>query len=413
MHTYSGITPQEYYDAIRAGNLIHFEMYFSDQGVTITEENINISYGVTITDIINGDNELSVGKAVCQQFQARIILNDDLRYIKWKDRFRVRFGVEINGDTKWITVGYYNGVKPKNVQTETEIDYVAYDDVIKYETHVDEFLETLNYPIDTFDLGRAIGSYFDVTLSDVPGNTGTAFDWVTGTTFTKKQLSRYKTIREMLSAIAEATCTYIKMHSTTGTICHFEWFGDEQHNYGQPGYNDFPIIRRTDQFLNDHADLYNGLTWNELELRKWNVIESQPWDNWDGNYRFTNKIDSFRLVNDEFAENSIYYARLPGYNNYYRIYSVEENLFTKDCFRSPNDYATAYVTKLGDFGGQLPMLVECTGNWCIEAGDYVDVEIEQGEVVHMPVYMHTLHYNGGITSTLETTGESFGRYEKS
>ena len=105
MHTYPNISPQEYYDAIRAGNPIHFDMYFSNQGVTITEENINIDYGVTITDIMNGDNDLIVGKAVCQQFQARIILNDNLRYIKWKDRFRVRFGVEIEGDTKWITVG--------------------------------------------------------------------------------------------------------------------------------------------------------------------------------------------------------------------------------------------------------------------------------------------------------------------
>lgn len=403
MHTYPNITPQEYYDAIRAGNPIHFDMYFSDQGVTITEENINASYGVTITDIMNGDNDLVVGKAVCQQFQARIILNDDLRFIKWKDRFRVRFGVEIEGGTKWITVGYFNGVKPKNVQTATEIDYVAYDDVIKFEIPVNNFIEELDndslFPIAVFDLVRKIGQYTGVSMSDIPylGSSSAVAD----TTMTKANLKNFKTIREMIAAIAEAACSYVKMH---GGLCDFQWYGDYQYNYGQPGYNDFPIIRRTDQFANDHDDLYNGMTWDEFDLYKWNSADNLTWDFVTGSYAYTNALDTLHMeyngsVADIWKRNTMHDDR---------TYSVLENVFTKSIFVYPAlTYPNKYMSRLYDFGGQLPMVVECTGNWCIEAGDYVDVIIEHNEVIHMPVYMHTLHYNGAITSTLETTGEMF------
>lgn len=407
MHTYPNITPQEYYDAIRAGNPIHFEMYFSDQGVTITEENINVSYGVTITDIMNGDEDLVVGKAVCQQFQTRIILNDDIRFIKWKDRFRVRFGVEIEGDTKWITVGYFNGVKPKNVQTATEIDYVAYDDVIKFEIPVDNFLQELAddslFPITTFDLVRKIGQYAGVSVSDIPylGSSSAVAD----TTMTKANLKNFKTIREMIAAIAEAACAYVKMH---GGLCDFQWYGDYQYNYGQPGYNDFPVIRRTDQFLNDHNDLYNGMSWDEFCLRRWNSAENLTWDYVDGSYAYTNAIDTLHMEYD----GSVAKVWKRNTMNEDRMYTVMENVFTKGVYIYPAlTYPNKYLNRLYNFGGQLPMLVVCTGNWCIEAGDYVDVIIEHNEVIHMPVYMHTLHYNGGITSTLETTGEMFNKIQ--
>ena len=408
MHTYSGITPQEYYDAIRAGNPIHFEMYFSDQNVTITEENININYGVVITDVINGDNDLVVGKVVCKQLETRIILNDDLRYIKWKDRFRVRFGVEINGSTKWVVIGYFNGVKPKNVQTATEMDYVAYDDVIKFELPVNNFLEELDddslFPISTFDLVRKIGQYAGVSMSDIPYLGGSSA--VADTEMTKANLKNFKTLREMLAAIAEASCTYAKMHNG---VCCFEWYGDEQYNYGKPGYNDFPIIVRTDQFSNDHEDLYNGMTWDEFEYYRWNSAENLTWDFVTGSYAYTNALDTIYMeYNGSVADT---WRRNTPHDD--RTYSVIGNVFTKETYIYPAiTYANKYLDRLYNFGGQLPMIVECTGNWCIEAGDYVDVVIEHNEVIHMPVYMHTLYYNGGITSTLETTGEMFNKFDR-
>lgn len=395
-----GITQEDYYDAIRAGNPIHVEMYFSDQSITITEANIDISEGITITDILNGDSDLCFGKAVCKQLTARIVLDDSIRYVKWKDRFRLRFGVEINGSTSWVTIGYFNGVQPRNTHTASQMEYIAYDDMIKFEIDTLDFLDNLNYPISAEDLMTAIGTYVGVPViySEMEPY------MVLEATYTETELNKFNTLREILAEFAEATGTYAKMH---GTICEFYWFGDEQYNYGQPGYEPFPVLNRTDEFYVDHADVYYGKPWSFWEYRKWNTIQSYTWDQWCESYMYVNKINYLRV---QYNDSSYRVAgSMSGSNP--RGYIIKENVFTKVVTSSAaQGYVNWLYNKLQTFNGQLPMAVESVGNWLLESGDFVDVEIEQGAVIHMPLYYKTMHYNGSVTDVLETTGEMFDRH---
>lgn len=394
-----GVTQAEFYDAIRAGNPSHVEFYFSDQSVTITEEKINLSEGVVITDILNSDNDLVLGKAVCQQLTARIILDDSIRYIKWKDKFRVRFGVEINGSTSWVTVGYFNGIQPKNVQTATEIEYVAYDDMLKFEVDTMDFLDNLNYPISAEDLMTAVGQYVGVSVlySEIDSYQ------ILEATYTKNELKKFNTLREILAEFAEATGTYAKIH---GTICEFFWYGDEQYNYGQPGYNPFPVIERTDEFYVDHADLYYGKPWKLWQVRIWQYIQNRKWNDVCGSYDLINKIQYLRV---QYNDNSYLTAgSMSGSDP--RGYIVKGNVFTKIVSSTASQsYVNWFYNKLGNFGGQLPLTVECVGNPLLESGDFVDVRIEQNTVIHMPIYYKTLIYNGAFTNLLETTGEIYNK----
>ena len=389
------ITPsggaQGYWDAIRAGNPIHIEMLFS-KGTLLTENNIEISSGITIQDLMNSDSDMVVGKSVCKQFTARIFLNDENRNIDWQDRFRLRFGVDINGSTSWLTYGYFNGVKPKRTVGIDVLDYVAYDDMIKFDASAKNFLENVDYPITAEDLLDAIGDEVGVSVLSTSLSEPS---YVLEAEMTENDLDGFDTYREIIEAFAEATCTYAKI-SSAGT-CEFVWYGDEQSS------SDCVTIGMTDQFAVDHNDIYgNGMNWNIFNNRSWYNLEhdSARWNGLLGHYSVTNAIGTVWIEN-RYGTDSSYRA-----SNNNNQYWFVDNVFMKD---GNNLSAKWYADRFKEFGGQLPMTVECIGNWMLETGDYVDIILEESQVIHMPIYNRTLRYNGTITDVLETTGELFSK----
>lgn len=387
------ITPsggaKNYWNAIRAGNPIHVEMLFS-KGTLLTESDIDISTGITIQDLMNSDSDLAVGKSVCKQFTARIFLNDNIRNIDWQDRFRLRFGVEIGGTTSWLTVGYFNGVKPKRTVGIDQLDYIAYDDMIKFEASAQSFIENTTFPISAEDLLYAIGQEVGVAVNSVSLSEPS---YVLEAEMVENDIKDFNTYRDIIESFAEATCTYARI-SNAGT-CEFVWYGDEQ------SAADCVTIGRTDQFSVDHNDVYGrGLIWDQFDGMSWYTIDSvsRRWGDMLGHYSVTNAINSVWIENKYGTDSSAG----SGNNQYW----IVDNVFMKD---GNNTSATWYLTRFQNFGGQLPMTVECIGNWMLETGDYVDVVLEENIVIHMPIYNRTLHYNGTITDTLETTGELFNR----
>ena len=385
------ITPsdvQGYWNAIKAGNPVHVEMLFS-KGTTLTEADIDISTGITITDLMNSDSDLVVGKSVCKQFTATIFLNDTIRNIDWKDRFRLRFGVEINGSTSWLTVGYFNGVRPRRAVGIDRMNYVAYDDMIKFEADAKDFIYNLSYPITGEDLMYAIGQEVGVSIPlSLMEPT-----FVIEQEFVESDLEDFDTYRQIIEAYAEATCTYAKVRGNG--VCSFEWYGEEQ--------SSIITIEQTDQFSVEHDDIYRyGFDWDDFEdVGQWGHLEysGRRWGPMLGHYTATNAIDSVWIENKYGTDSS---AGTGGTNQ--RQYWFIDNVFMKG---GNSSSAAWYLNRLNGFGGQLPMTVECTGNWMLEAGDYVNVVVDDDEVIHMPIYNRTLRYNGAVTDVLETTGELF------
>lgn len=209
----------------------------------------------------------------------------------------------------------------------------------------------------------------------------------------ENDIKDFNTYRDIIESFAEATCTYARI-SNAGT-CEFVWYGDEQ------SAADCVTIGRTDQFSVDHNDVYGrGLIWDQFDGMSWYTIDSvsRRWGDMLGHYSVTNAINSVWIENKYGTDSSAG----SGNNQYW----IVDNVFMKD---GNNTSATWYLTRFQNFGGQLPMTVECIGNWMLETGDYVDVVLEENIVIHMPIYNRTLHYNGTITDTLETTGELFNR----
>lgn len=391
-------TPQECWDAIRAGNTVHAKMVF-DQNVTIEDNNIDLSSGALITDAFNPDTDLTVGKAVCRQFTSRIILDDTIRNIKWKDRFNLYFGVEINGSTVWTDMGYFYGQQPRNTMNVTEMEYVAYDNMLKFDKSTKEFLNQLTYPITIHDLYSQVCSYVGVTglpLGTYPYNC--PIDEYT-VELTKNDLKGYSTFREIIEAIAEAYCCYARINFMDNL--EFVWFGGSQKDTSS---NDvFLTVERTDEFSVFHDDTDSGITWSEFEEDTWDGWSTTTWGEVTRNYTVTNTIEGISLTyNDE----TWVYPNLQSGESY-RMYDIVDNPFMKDDF-STSTYGNWYYNRLHGLGGLLPMTVECTGNWMIEAGDFVYVKIEN-DTVFMPVFYKTFQFAGVCTDMMEMTGNMFQR----
>lgn len=372
-----------YWNAIRAGNPTHIQMDFSAQNVILDDSDISGSDGVTLTDILNSDSKLTVGKAVCKQLTAKIIVTDKTRNLRWKDRFALRFGVEISGTTNWITLGYYNGKKPKNIRDASEVEFIAYDDMYKFDIDADDFIESLHYPIKPEPLFRAACAYVGVKALSTPIEPMTVWD----TEFSKADLSNFMTLRDILEAIAEATCTYVKM--LFNDYCGFVWFENN---------TSLITISRSDEFALEREEQYDAYTWDEFDTNTWNNYAITTWDN------ITNADQMNYVIEGVYINYNGTGMEWPNSldRKTQNIYKIIDNVFVKGMDQSLIRWL---YNRLHGAGEQIPISVECVGNWMLESGDIIKVKTDSNKTVKLPIYSRTLRWAGYPIDILEIKGE--------
>ena len=385
MLTPTGATVTEYWNAIKAGNPTHVKMEFTAQGVTITDADIDIRYGVVVNDILNGETDLTFGQAVMKTINTRVILNDNVRYLNWADKFSLFFGVEINGSTNWVKVGEFYGERPMNASTVEVIEYTAYDRMKDFEVLADDFLDTLTYPVTTQQIYEGLCTYVGITVA-----TGDPLANAYARSFEEGDLELHGyTCRDILAWIAEACGCYAKI--TADGKCKLTWFSN------QTSYQ----IAPTEEFHIEHADLYSGMIWNEFDQLKWNEADMLTWDDVCGYYTLNYGIRAVRLVQTSLDDISLAYPQAEEKN----IYTITDNpfLFISDTSTDITTYVKPIYDRLELLGGQLPMTTECVGNWLVEAGDIIGVYVAD-EIISSSIYVRTLVWKGNVVDTYETTG---------
>ena len=138
----SGITAANYWAAIKAGKPTHVRITFLGQDIVLTDEDIDVSTGITVNDVLNSDTDLVFGKAVCKQVSLQILNSDALAGLIWTGEFTLEFGVEMGSPavTEWVTVGTFSGDKPKNVTTAQTIAFDAYDRMKRFDILADDYV---------------------------------------------------------------------------------------------------------------------------------------------------------------------------------------------------------------------------------------------------------------------------------
>ena len=379
-----GVQTQDYIDALKADTVVHVKMTFAAQGITLTDQDIKIENGLTMNDILNGDIDLTFGKSVMKQLNVGVINSSRVANLIWTDEFTLELGVDINGTTKYVKIGDFIGERPNNITTVDVIDYTAYDRMQKFNVLADDFWDSVTFPATVEEIYHGLCDY--VGIGYVSGD---ELPYIMARTFTTApmQLQGY-TCRDLLSWLAEACGCYAKVNADGN--CKMVWFTDHTSSLA---------FALDDEFHIETADLYTGLIWDEFDLYIWNDADKLLWND-VCSYEEVYGVDCLQVRQLD-SDADVNYPAWTGGN----VYMIVENPFLSvESADDIENYIKPLWDRLSAFGGRLPVSVDCVGNWLVESGDIISLDVNDTMTISAPVYVRTLRWNGACRDTYETTG---------
>lgn len=371
------------WSAIKAGTPVHVRMIFTDQNITLDDQDISIDGGLVVNDIFNGDTDLVFGKTVCKQVNVRILNSSRLNGLSWTGEFLLRMYMTISNTEYTCDIGYFTGEKPKNVTTAQYIDFTAYDRMKWLNELADDFWSSLTFSKTISQIFTALCTSVGLTgvMDSVPAS-------LSGRSFSESpaDMEGY-TKRDILGWIAEQCGSYAVI-SSDGK-CTLKWFSD----------NSAHSVTGNEEWSFASADLNPGYTHNELDQMTHNQLDQMTHNDLDG-YRGAYAVDHV-LVKQLNSDFDIRYPNEYGEN----IYAITDNPFVIVSTASDiTNYVKPIYDRLAAFGGYLPFEMSCLGDPAVEAGDIITVDI--GSVtLTVPVFVKTMRWNGDIEDEYETTGQ--------
>lgn len=381
MLTPTGVTYADYWDAIKAGNPTHVRFTFLGQNIVLEDEDVLLSSGVNLTDMFNGDTDLIFGRTLSKQVTVTFINSNRLNGLQWTGEFTLEFGVEINGTTNWVTMGYFSGEKPKNVTSAQTIAFTAYDRMGLFDVLADEFIKSISYPKTVKQIYDALCSY--VGLQNVSGDELAS---IMSRSFSSApaDMQGYS-CRDLLGFIAEACGCYAKI--TADGKVKLVWFTD----------NTAHAVTGTEEFRVESGDIHDGMTWDEADTYTWDEFDNFTWDDVCG-YQEALRVDRL-YVKQLSSDMDINYPYSYGDN----VYAIVDNPFLSiSTYSDVTTYLAPIYNRLYNFGGYLPVQLECVGTWCVEAGDIITIDVN-ALTITFPVFVKTMRWSGAINDSYETT----------
>lgn len=382
MITPTGITASDYWDAIKAGNPTHVRITFLGQNIVLTDEDIEISSGVVVSDIFNDETDLVFGKAVCKQMTTAIINSSRLDGLIWTGEFTLEMGVEISGVTKWVTIGYFSGEKPNNVTTVRTIEFTAYDRMIRFDKLADNYVNNITYPTTVQNIYNGLCAF--VGVDNVSGD---ELSNIMNRSYSSApvEMEGY-TCRDVLAWIAEACGCYATI-TETGKV-RMNWFTNTNH-----------VVTGDEEFNVEFADINEGMTWDEADTYTWDEIDNLTWNDVCG-YEEEYAIDRIVVSQVDNGADAVYPFSMTDGNTY----MIVENPFLSVSNSSDiTTYIVPLYNRLIAFGGYIPFRVNCIGNWCIEAGDVISIAVNE-TTINVPIFTKTMSWNGFTGDEYEATG---------
>ena len=83
----TGITYEQYMDALAKDNPSHLKITFIDKNITLTDQDIESS-GMTIQQIFNGDTDITMGRSLMASIDVPILKTDRLNGIRGTMKLR-------------------------------------------------------------------------------------------------------------------------------------------------------------------------------------------------------------------------------------------------------------------------------------------------------------------------------------
>ncbi len=378
----TGVSLADYIAALKNDNLTHARITFTNSGVTLTDENIEAS-GLTISSILNGDENMTIGRAVMSSLNVTFIKSDALNTIRWNDEVNVEIGIEIGGSTYWTSMGLFTGTKRYAMATYGILQYTANDRMQKFDTVASSWLATLTFPMTFREMYHSMCIYVGVPYRD-----GDELQNIMDRSFSSMPtFEEGITFRAILAFMAEACGCYAKI--TPDGYCQMVWYQDHANDYSIDGNDEYSL---------QYFDLTGGYRWEQLEDKTWEELEPYTWGDLGG-YRDMFCVDCL-ICNFTDPPSSVQY---PEYMNG-NVYVITDNPFLRTSTDTEKRlYINSIYARLAGFSGYLPINMVCVGNPLLETGDIVTVEVE-GANVAIPVFQRTFVWNGSVTDSIDVGG---------
>lgn len=193
-----------------------------DDGTVLGKRNISVSSGgLTLTEVLNGETDMTVGRAVSSQAEM-VLFNTDGEFqdFNFNQEFTLQIGVKINGEFEYITLGIFKGERPEKVRGKL-INFSAYDRMVYFDISAEDFIAGLTFPTTLGEIYQKLCDFVGVNpVSLTFINSDKQF------TFNPFSNAEY-TAREILAWIAEAAGSYARINPS-GNV-ELTWFTNKSH----------------------------------------------------------------------------------------------------------------------------------------------------------------------------------------
>ena len=359
----SGITQTKYREAIMNGNPTHVKIEFTSQGKTFTDDDIYADGGITVRTVAAVEDQFRVGCVITTEVTINFIYGDNFSDLDWTGEFTLSFGVEIEGVTKWVSIGIFSGKKPRRNIFSDIVEFTATDRMSKFNKLADEFLDQCqSNTVRTLFNEMCTYFGFSATVYDARSNPG--LDMVIDV---QSVFQRGITCRKMLEIMAEATGTIVKV-SYNGTIA-LCW----------------PYVYTAGSFTLLREYYFN------LEIFDVEVHEN----------------DCVYLAKSTDSANGFLYPT--GGTNPYVIY--DNPILLNASQEDQESMITKILSNLEQVyysGAYNPGSIESIGNWLVECLDHVFVSYGDSvsDTYMLCICNRTFHWNGSPVDAYECTGSN-------
>ena len=361
-------------NAVKEGNKISIRIDFISQNIVLQDEDISMDGGVTIRQILNESEDVSLGCASSSELTAYIINSSKLDNLDWTQEFQLSFrfygvmyGAEGNRakTTLLIPFGYFHGTKPKRLIDQDVIEFVAHDRTTYLDDNADEVMASVQFPASLGAVTIAFYNHFN-QISDF-GN-GDALTILNNTTYKSAYYNSNPfppgaTYRQIMKWIAEYGGGNLYNNYSTNSFL-VRWFHDESDTYA---------LTRNDYFSIEADD------------------------------DKTTVIDTVRIISNDENINAVYPSTVG--NEVYDMVGNPLYFGNTGEFFTNQQYIQALYNRLSSFPSYRPTTVEAIGCPCVEVGDIISVEYSDGVFEDMPIFARTLTWNGSCTDVYECTGK--------
>lgn len=322
-------------------------------GDVIGTSDVSITSGsLTFTEILNGETDVTFGRAVMSELSA-VLINADGRFtdFDFSREFTAKIGVKVGNSFEYISLGVFKGERPEKVRGKL-IDFAAHDRMSLFDKSAESFVDSLTFPCTLGEIFTKLCAFCGVGYVS-------AFFPNSGKTFDKNPLADTDyTCREILGYIAEAAGAYARM-SRDGAV-ELVWFAEADYT-----------VTRTDRF---------------------EMTESEF---------LTPPIDKLEVYNS-------YGDQLNTSGSGDIVYGISDNPFlyieNDTQLSGLQPYVDAIYNRITSLPAYHPSSFRAEFNPAVQCGDIISVVDDYGETIRFPVFVQTITWNGFGKTTYENTG---------